>query len=64
NNRNDTVSWHRFGSGGNNNRSSIKGFLQKVDNFRRTRNFDIDEIKEAEEIIPPDGTDNDSYSYL
>ncbi|CAG8472986.1 16417_t:CDS:1 [Dentiscutata heterogama] len=68
NNRNDTVSWHRFGSGGN-SRTSIRGLLQRVETFRKVKdpkNIDpksTDEIKEIdEENLPPGG--NATYSYL
>ncbi|CAG8478714.1 2421_t:CDS:2 [Dentiscutata erythropus] len=69
NNRNDTVSWHRFGSGGN-SRTSIRGLLQRVESFRKVKDPKIidpkntaDEIKEIdEENLPPGG--NSTYSYL
>ncbi|CAG8512751.1 16204_t:CDS:2 [Gigaspora rosea] len=59
NNRNDTVSWHRFGGGGN-SRTSIRSFLQKVDKFKKVKDpKNIDEIKEIDENLPhlpPDDT--------
>ncbi|KAF0364799.1 putative g-protein coupled receptor 21 [Gigaspora margarita] len=66
-NRNDTVSWHRFGSGGN-NRTSIRGLLQKVENFRKVKDpKNTDEIKEIDENLPPGGNDDDddsTYTFL
>ncbi|CAG8768871.1 13276_t:CDS:2, partial [Racocetra persica] len=46
NNRNDTVSWHRFGSGPN-NRASIRGLLQRVE--------------KVDESPPPGGNESYPY---